>query len=248
MSGSLNNTTVNQSINGYANVTLYEFTKDGYSCGSHSSCSGFPGLDIEIPEPFFWMTPPPGNLIGYDHVQTPFGEKSVGVWFDCDWGQFVFYDVGIESSVVYRMIVSSPEYYYCWTLVAGNNTNLVGFDNHQRSMELHGLNHPSEEPSIFWVGSENGSEMYGGYSLAFGSFEIEKGERIRYEILGNLSGALIFDIGTIDRMHETGEFQCNESLSREVGDPGETNIAADPGLYWFLFEFRSNGRVTYYWK
>jgi len=33
-----------------------------------------------------------------------------------------------------------------------------------------------------------------------------------------------------------------------LGDPGETNIAANPGLYWFLFEFRSNGRVTNYWR
>jgi len=33
-----------------------------------------------------------------------------------------------------------------------------------------------------------------------------------------------------------------------LGDPGETNIAANPVLYWFLLEFRSNGRVTHYWK
>jgi hypothetical protein len=248
MSGSLNNTTVSQSINGYANVTLSEFSKDGYSWGSHSSWSGFPGVEIENPQPFFWKTPPPGNLIGYDHVRTPFGEKSVGVWFDCDWGKFVFYDVGIESSVVYRMVVSSPEYHYCWTLKAANNTNLVGFDNHPRSLELHGLNHPSEEPSGFTAGSENGSEMYGGYSIVFGSLEVRAGERIRYKISGNLSDALIFDIGSIGRMHNTGAFQYNESLSREAGDPGETNLAADPGFYWFLFEFRSNGRVTFYWK
>jgi hypothetical protein len=247
ITGSFKNSTVSQDIDGYMNVTINEFSRTGYGWGSHSSVSGWGG-NIESPPPFFWAASPPGILIGYDLVQTPFGEKNVGTWFDCDIGHFMLYDIGIESSVVYRMVVSSPEYHYCWTLIAANNTNLVGFDNHPRSLELHGLNHPTEEPSGFTAGSENGSEMYGGYSVVFGSLEVRDGERIRYRISGNLSDALIFDIGTIGRMHDTGLFQYNESLSRKAGDPGETDLAADPGFYFFLFQFRCNGRVTFYWK
>jgi len=58
-------------------------------------------------------------------------------------------DFGIESSVVYWMVVSSPEHHYCWTVVAADNRNLIGFDNHPRSLELHGLDRTSEEPSTF---------------------------------------------------------------------------------------------------
>jgi hypothetical protein len=249
MTGSFNNTSVNKPMTGALNVSIDLFTKKDYSFGAIGTYSYGVNrtLDIDSPPPFFWKVDPPGDLVGYDRIHTIFGDKKVAIWMSFDWGRFVFYDVGVESSVVYRMVVSDPEYHYCYVLERANNTNLDGYDEKGGSSEFHSLNHPSEEPSGFTVGSENGSEMYLGYSYCLGSLEIANGDRIRYEILGNMSSAFIFDLDSIKMMHETGTYRYNSTLSRETGNPGETNVQVGPGTYWFLFEFRSNGRVTFYW-
>ena len=248
ISGSINNTTANLPINGRYNVSISEFTKDGYSYMAFGSYPGYSDIEISDLTPFFWKQEPPGILIGHDRILTPCGEKSVSIWLKIDPGQLIFYDVGIESSVVYRMVVSSPQYHYSYALSFVNNTNLGGYDNLVRSTEVHAISRPSEVPQVFWCGSENGSEMHGGYSSGFGSLEIASGERLRYEIRGNMSSAFIFDSETLSEMHTTGAFLFNSTLSRTAGNPGMVDAAVQPGTYWFLFEFRSNGRVAYYWQ
>ena len=248
LSGSINNTTANLPINGRYNVSLSEFSKEGYSFMAFGTYQGYPDIDISNPPPFFWKQEPPGTLIGYGRIQTPIGEKSVSIWLKIDPGQLIFYDVGIESSIVYRMVVSSPQHHYCYALSFVNNSNLGGYDNLVHPTKVHAISRPSEVPQVFWCGSENGSEMYGGYSSGFGSLEIASGERLSYEIRGNMSSAFIFDSETLSEMHTTGAFLFNSTLSRTAGNPGMVDAAVQPGTYWFLFEFRSNGRVAYYWQ
>jgi len=243
LSGSVNNTTLNAPISGMYNFSISEFTKESYSyLGSGEFYSQ--ALTLESPLPFYWKTTPRGMLVYYERISTPIGLKSVATYFEPSDDQLIMVQMGVESSVLYRLVVSSPDYHYEFALQSENQTNLAGYDNSAQLSEVRSMAHPIDQPQVFITDYGNDT---GGRSFTYGSLEIREGERVKYDLSGNYSSALFFDKEDLKIIEGSGSFHYNESLSRQIGDPGLTDSMPDPGTYWFIIVMHATGSATTYW-
>jgi len=94
-----------------------------------------------------------------------------------------------------------------------------------------------------------------GSAFCSGSVEIGQGEQLHNIIGGTNTTMYVFSFSDLETMETTGSFSYDSSLSRQSGDPGETNVTAEPGTYWFIVlyhgsdtnvTFHGSGSATYY--
>jgi len=241
ISGSVNNTTSNAPIQGYLNVSFDQFSKSGDSFMSVESCYAGGMGDIAHPSPVYNNEKPAGMLISYDRITTPLGEKSVETWFEPFNDHVMITQIGMESSILYQVIVSSPDYHYSISLIYANNTNLEVYDNPLDLPQVSSLAHPSIEPTSYQC--DNGSTC-----CNFGLVNIRAGENLKYTLTGNSTSALFFTTEDLRMIEETGMFTYNSSISRAAGDPGSFDFQVLPGTYFYVITVGSLGSASQYWQ
>jgi hypothetical protein len=173
------------------------------------------------------------NCIGTEKIETSFGLKSVKEFFYFDNGEAILYDIGLDSLIVYRWIVSSAsgEYNYIFELAETNNTKISSVDTVMQPVDIKGLNAPSLAQGTMDVFRL--MERAWGY----GSVEVGKGQQLHYIAAGNIT-VYVFTIADLRSIEMTGQFRFNASLSRLAGDPGETNVTVEPGTYWYVMNYQ----------
>ena len=51
---------------------------------------------------------------------------------------------------------------------------------------------------------------------------------------------LVLNITNFQAIEDTGRFDYNMASSRLPGNPGETNVTVDPGIYWFFVSYHGS--------
>ncbi len=230
-SGSYNNSSFT-SIMG-TNVTVNGASESAVSCfrmsDGHSLIPEF-GHDFKV----FYGAPSSGQIIGTEQIATPFGPKCVTTvyWFYPGNDEVILIDVGVDSYLVYRWTVSSMTglYHYTYELTATNNTMIHSADKTMRTVNVEVLNTPSTKAGSHSFGYDQPG-MGSGY--VYGSVQISQGQQLHYIIGGNAT-AYVMDLNDLKSIDANGQFRFREDLSRSAGDPGETNVTVEPGIYWFV--------------
>lgn len=190
-----------------------------------------------------------GEPIGTKEISTPFGTKCVKMMYRYYSGndETIVYDMGLDSHLVYKWTVTSASGVYNYTieLSATNNTRISSADTVMRPLEIQVLNTPSSKPGTSYT---FGSYPPGtGSAFCSGSVEIGQGEQFHYIIGGTNTTMYVFSFSDLETMETTGSFSYTSSLSRQPGDPGETNVTAEPGIYWFVVLYPgSDTNVTFH--
>ena len=246
ISGSVNNTTLNATLEGTMDFRFDEFSRNGYSWDGMGN-GYYHGVQIMSINPFYSQgSAPEGMIAEYHRIGTPLGPKAVATWLMPYDDHLVITEVGMESNILYQMVVSYPDFHYSVSLAAANNTNLKIFDEPFKLPKILSPNHPKEEPGVWRSECGDGGD-YEGYSFAFGSVEIRHGENLKYSITGNRTSALFFSADDLHIVERTGLFYYNATISRTSGNPGNFDSPVQPGTYWYVIAMRSSGTAEEYW-
>jgi len=227
---------MNYTINEADNSGIgYQETAPGY----YISVAGIPNYGHDF-HPYVGSLPNYGEVIGNEKISTPFGTKCVKMLYENNEDEIVLADVGLDSYLTYRWTVSSVSgaYHYTYELNSTNNTLIANADTVMQNANIQVVNAPSTTagmPGVF-----DG----GGYTS--GSIRVGQGQQFHYILKGYNMTMYVFNLTDFKDMETTGQFQCINSLSRLPGDPGETNITVEPGIYWFIaFCKMSNQTIDY---
>lgn len=180
--------------------------------------------------------------VGNERILTPFGDKWVRTSMAWDSGVMVLTQAGCDSSLVYRLIITCPDYFYSIELNATNNIGVQNSDTIMRHANIKGLNTISETPINHLHGEGSGGGMYG-------SIQVSDNERLRYNLTGEEANVYFFSPDDFEVMTSNLEFSYNTSLSLVDGQ-GEVNTSLVPGTYWFVFDYHAVTEIkfTYYWR
>lgn len=228
-----------------ANITIFHAEETGLNC---FLIMRGPNPAGEVPEfghdflPYAGGSFQYGSSIGTEQISTPFGPKCVKVLCNYEHGtdEVVLMDVGVDSYLVYRWTVSSASgaYRYTIELAGTNNSRISSADAVMRSINVEGLDVPLSEPGLS-VNMGNYSPGQGGTTI-FGSVEVGQGQQLHYVAVGRNTTVYVFTLADLKSIDATGEFRYNATLSRLSGNPGETNVTAEPGTYWLVAFYRGS--------
>lgn len=231
-SGSYNNSSFSSRQG--TNITVTDASESGvsyFATGEGHYLISDLGHDFK----FFYGAPSGGQIIGTEQISTPFGVKCVTTvyWFYSGNDEVILIEVGVDSYLVYRWTVSSMTglYHYTYQLTATNNTMIHSADRTMRTANIEVLNTPAPKACTSHSFGYVQPGMGSGY--VYGSVRIAQGQQLHYIIGGNAT-MYVMDLNDLRNIETNGQFQFREDLSRMAGDPGETNVSVDPGIYWFL--------------
>ena len=256
ISGSIGNDT----FGSYDNITVMQvngsalgFGSEGFSLGTIQNF----GHDFQV---YLGSQSISGNLIGNEKINTSFGLKSVEIFYkyDLNENEILLADIGQGSNLTYRWTVSSASgtYQYAYELVATNNTQISTADKVMVPASPVVLNTVSPGPcphdgfGLFPPGT-------GFFEAYQGSLIVEPGQQFHYILAGENMTMYVFNLTDFMNTEGSGHLQYYQSLSRLPGNPGETNVNADPGIYWYIVIYRGSthaiiggiegGSLTPYW-
>ncbi len=247
ISGSVNNATMNVHLEGTMDFRFDEFSRSGYSYDGIGN-GFYRGVQIIRIDPFYsYGSVPQGMIVDYHRIDTPWGSKAVASYLMPYDDQLVLTEIGMESSILYHLVVFCPDYHYSVSLIEANNTNLQIFDEPIKLSKVVTLSHPKQSPSVWRCeGGDDGGD-YQGYAYALGSVEIREGENLKYCVTGSRTTALFFNEDDIRGLEETGLFHFNSTISRMSGDSGSFDSPVQPGTYWYIIAMRASGTAEQYW-
>ena len=157
-------------------------------------------------------------------------------------------DIGLSSSLIYRMVVSGPLHNFTVQLVATNNTDVPLTDTVWQDASAKSLAHVTNDAGVPTGSSFPEGVVSGAYM--WGSVEVRQGQSLRYIANGTNITACWFSIDDLIKIDEIGKFTFNASLSVFPGNPSEVNATVEPGVYWFLVRFGGSSQeqfFTPYW-
>lgn len=243
-SGSYNNSSFTSYMG--TNVTVdsasesrvsYDLMSDGYT-----QIPKF-GHDFKI----FYGAPSSSQIIGTEQIATPFGPKCVTTvcWIHYDIDEVILIDVGVDSYLVYRWTVSSMTglYHYTYELTATNNTMIHSADKTMRSVNVEAPLMPTHKAGSYSFGYFQPGTGY--YDCLYGSVQVSQGQHLHYIIGGNAT-VYVMDLNDLKSIAANGQFQYREGLSRLAGNPGETNVTVEPGIYWFVVKCKGAEEAVEY--
>jgi hypothetical protein len=247
ISGSVDNATMNAQLDGTMDFRFGEFSRYGYSYEG-SGEGYYHGVQMMSIVPIYTNgLLPQGMIVDYREVDTSLGSKAVASYLMPYDDHLVLAEVGVESSILYHMVVSCPDYHYSVSLIEANNTSLQIFDEPLKLKKVVTLNHPKPEPNVWQCSGGDDGGDYEGYAFAFGSVEIRDGQNLKYCLRGNRTAALFFSEDDIRTLEVTGLFFFNTTISRMSGDPGCYDSPVPPGIYWYIISMRASGWAEEYW-
>jgi hypothetical protein len=243
ITGSQNNVT----LSGWANATISSNEDSGIHC-SMLDIWGWGSISSHSSEFMnaYSDESRSGEWIGNEEISTAFGTKCVKMYFFSDENDVVLYDVGLDSSIVYRWtVVSYSGAYYCtYELANTNNSQIFIADTTIETANIMGHYTPS---SVVCETLLIGFCLPGeGSVCGQNSVKVSEGQQFHYVIGGNGTAMYVFNFADFIQLDNAGRFQCNASLSRLPGNPGETNATVDPGIYWYIFVYRGTEHPVYY--
>lgn len=232
VSGSFNNTSF--SYTDGLSITISDATELGLSRLSVGHGYGLiPHMGHDF-EPYLG-TPNERDLVGTEQTSTPFGDKYVKMLggFDTSNYEVVVVYIGIDSHLVYRWTVSSisKDYHYTYELAETNNARVSSVDTTMRTVSVKDLSTPAPKQCSFH--SFGNFTPGSGSAYCYGSVQAGQGQQIHYALGGNVS-MYVLDINNLKDISANGYFRFREDLSRLAGNPGDTNVTVEPGIYRFL--------------
>ena len=159
--------------------------------------------------------------------------------FDSPRNEAAIIDIGVDSHIIYRWTVANAAgtYHYTSALKATNCTAVTSVDRTARPVNLHPISTPSSVPgtTCLFGASPPGTSN----AICSGWVEVGAGQQLHYIVGGNLT-MHVFSRSDLLAIDATGEFRNNATLSRMLGDPGETNVTVEPGTYWYIAIYRGS--------
>ncbi|HTY47232.1 MAG TPA: hypothetical protein VMB46_06160 [Methanomassiliicoccales archaeon] len=232
LTGEFSNTTGTHQVRGNTTIDIGQWDSSGYSYNSLGQIEGANSTpDLRPNDVKFSFTTrtgyEPGIPFATERIATPFGEKWVVTSVKMANDLVVVSSVGHESGLVYRVVVSMPDFFYRMDLAFSNATSLNRLDQDPYETTYVSSDHPLEEPHLNMVGPyANGGRT--------GSVQVGPGDRIRYEIINGSMSAQFYSIDELRSIESDGRYACNATLSVDPGYIGEINETAVPGTYWFF--------------
>ncbi|GEM_PF-3498022 len=247
-------------ISGFSNNTAFtsgwNITIGGTtdkSVGFHLMGDGHPLSAGYIPEfggdfrPHIASVPGGAGMVGCEKISTPFGDKFAYMLysFDASRNEAAIIAIGVDSHIVYRWTVANAAglYHYVSVLKATNCTAVPSMDNVARPVGARPLQSPSSVPGTTYTfgASSPGTSN----AICSGWVEVGAGQQFHYITGGNLT-MHVFSRSDLLAIDATGEFHHNAALSRIPGDPGETNMTVEPGVYWFIAVYWGSDHTVQY--
>jgi hypothetical protein len=226
----------NESIGGYSEYHISDYSDSGISYFEEISHTGgeMPELYVQCHWGSLDGSPilSEDELIKYtwidnERIVTPIGEKAVKTLIRQIGLSVVILNIGLHTSLVYRTVVSNPDYHYTILLNSTNSDRVRGADDRYWEHELDSGLRANDEPT----GMGNGQ---GGGMMIWGMLQVEEGDFLRYEIVGMNGTVYVFSISDLNNMELSGDFTFEHDLSI-INSSGSVNAIVEPGNYWFTF-------------
>jgi hypothetical protein len=220
-----------QPSNGWSSYTVLELPElSSWTGWSQDSLDTGPILTKDVLSKYTW--------IDNERIVTPIGEKAVKTMIRQIGLSVVIVDIGLQTSLIYKTVVSNPDYHYTILLNSTTSDRVRGADDRLWKGEIDSGLRVSDQPT--GMGNLPGAGMRSWTML-----KVKQGETLRYDIVGMNGTAYVFSMDDLKIMEETENFTFEHELSL-INCSGSVNATVAPGLYWFIFyqdgteEFVSN--------
>ena len=186
-------------------------------------------------------------FIGNERISTPFGEKAVRTIIGPCGNSTVIINAGLESSLVYRIILVNQAYHYS---IFMNETNSPGiWDCDERFWQNH-----AEALNVVKADAIGYGVAPGEVMLTWGLVEVGTNQSLKYRIEGMNGTMYMLSMSDVYEIEDSDMFHYNSSLSM-IRANGTKDIPAMEGLYYFFFftdkleqiEYEEHGWLYTYW-
>ena len=228
-------------VGGNINISLRAGMTITYPIGNYSNI-------VEMDQ-YIWKEGPRSQWVSDHAIDTTWGKKTVSTYFEYHYasgkGQcMMLTDVGIDTGVVYRKTLFTPDILVTVVLTYTNSTRVPDADTRVHEAVATGLNDVRSEPDSVNVLKGNGG-LY-----TYGSLRISEGQHIKYNLTA-LGGYFMVFSGT-DLIHTENDrlLQHRQEVSMGLNQTGEIDKELPEGTYWFclaIAESPNGGYLYRYW-
>jgi hypothetical protein len=220
----------NSPINGSFHIVPYNgYSHSGWNCVTpefnQSLLGPYDGLDVE---PILLKEYENHYcFIGNEKISTLFGEKAVRTMIGPCGNSTVIINAGLQSSLVYRMIVVNPAYHYT---IFMNQTDIPGIlESDERYWEK-----DAETLNFVRADAAGNGVAPGEWMSTWGLLEVGANQSLRYLIEGMNGTMYIFSLSDVHEIEVSGMFHYNSTLSM-VRANGTVDVPVMKGIYYFFF-------------
>lgn len=166
-------------------------------------------------------------FIANEKISTPFGEKAVRTIIGPCGNSTVIINAGLQSSLVYRIIVVNEAYHYKIFMNETDSPGIWDCDGMYWEKHAEALNVVKADAMGIGVAPQSGMKTWG-------LIEVGPAQSLKYRIEGMNGTMYLLSMSDVHEIENSGMFHYNPTLSMILAN-GTVDVPTVEGLYYFFF-------------